>query len=181
MTGSSESPEGDGYGTVTVDANGLVSFTGTLADGTKVTQKGCVSKNGEWPLYVSLYSGRGSVLGWLLFTNRISDDMSGKLSWIYPPTPTSHRYPAGFEVDSDSLGSCYAAPVGTASVLEFTDGVVVLSGGSLSGNSTNDVTLGPKSKVTDVSPNKLAMSFTSSSGYFFGTNQSGRVVFRAAP
>lgn len=210
-TGSINSPEGDGYGAVTVDGNGMVSFAGTLADGTKVTQKGCISKNGEWPLYVSLYSGRGSLLGWLLFTNRAGDDVSGRLSWISPTNSNGKFYPAGFGVDSDALGSRYVAPVGPAKVLEITDGAIILSGGNRSRSSTNDVTLGAKSKITNVGTNTLTLSFTLSSGlfkgsyvedgttrktafsgavlqkanhgsgYFLGTNQSGRVVFRTAP
>ena len=114
-------------------------------------------------------------------------------------------------MDSDSLGSHYVAPVGMAPVLEITNGVVILSGGNLSGDSANDVTLGPKSKVTNLGPNQLTMTFTLSSGLFkgtfvepgttkkrafngavlqkanngsghwLGTNQSGRVVFQAAP
>jgi uncharacterized repeat protein (TIGR01451 family) len=203
-------PEGDGYGTVTVQRSGLVSFVGRLADGTLVTQAGGISKDGDWPVYVSLSSGRGSLLGWLLFTNRIGDDLSGKLSWISPTNSRSKRYPAGFELDSDSLGSRYAAPVGTNRVLEITDGVVILSGDNLPGASDHDVILGPRSRVFNLSPDKLALTFTPASGlfkgtcvaagttrkitfngavlqkanrgsgYFLGTNQVGRVVFRPA-
>src|ERR1035438_602931 len=54
-------PQGDGYGAVTVDTGGNVSLTGALADGTTLkTSLGHpltapVSKNGQWPVYASLY------------------------------------------------------------------------------------------------------------------------------
>src|SRR5206468_3396655 len=47
---NSFSPGGDGYGTVKVDAGGNVLFTGTLADGTKVSQSSALSRQGFWPL-----------------------------------------------------------------------------------------------------------------------------------
>ena len=69
-------PEGDGYGTVRVSAAGVATFTGTLADGTVVSQSAPVSKNGDWPFYLSLYSGRGCMQSWLAFTNEDSDDIN---------------------------------------------------------------------------------------------------------
>ena len=210
--GASDSPEGDGYGTAVVDGNGLVTFAGTLADGTKTAQKGRISRNGQWPLYASLYSGRGSVLGWMTFTNRADEDLAGGLSWICPPNAKSKRYPAGFGVNSDTLGSRYVAPIGVSNrILEVTNGVVILDGGNSSAPSACEIIVGPRSKVTIVGPSKLTFSFTLAtglfqgtcvdegtsqkmsfagavmqkanhgSGYFLGTNQSGRVVVRAAP
>jgi hypothetical protein len=49
-------------------------------------------------------------------------------------------------------------------VLEFAARVIVLSGGNLSEYSANDVTLGSKSKVVNIGPNKLTLNFTGSSG-----------------
>ena len=114
-------------------------------------------------------------------------------------------------MDSDALGSRYVAPVGPAKVLEITDGTIILSGGNRSGSSTNDVTLGARSRVTSTGPNEVTLNFTFSaglfkgtyredgtnrkttfngavlqkanygSGHFLGTNQSGRMVFGTAP
>jgi uncharacterized repeat protein (TIGR01451 family) len=210
--GASDSPEGDGYGTAVVDGNGLVTFAGTLADGTKAAQKGRISRNGHWPVYASLYSGHGAVLGWMTFTNRASDDLAGGLSWNCPPNAKSRRYPAGFGVNSDTLGSRYVAQVGiTNRILNVTNGVIILDGGNSPAPSSHEILVGPKSKVTVVGPSKLTFSFTLAtglfkgtcldadtsrkmsfagavmqkanhgSGYFLGTNQSGRVVVRAAP
>ncbi|MDB6057759.1 MAG: hypothetical protein JWO95_1603, partial [Verrucomicrobiales bacterium] len=209
--GRTVSRQGDGYGAVTVNANGSVLFTGTLADGTRVSQNSAISKNGEWPVYVSLYAGHGSLLGWMTFTNRSSDDVSGRLSWIRPAQAASRLFAAGFATDAESTGSRYVAPIGTATrVLNITNGVVSLSGGNLSTASDNNVTLGLGSKIISAS-NKLSLNFTLSSGlftgsfvepgtthlttfsgavlqkanvgagYFPGTNDNGRVLFQAAP
>ena len=45
-------PAGYGFGTVSVDVGGTISFNGTLADGTKVSQTTFLSRDGHWPLYV---------------------------------------------------------------------------------------------------------------------------------
>jgi hypothetical protein len=190
----------------------LVVFAGTLADGTKVAQSASISKSGQWPLYVSLYAGGGSVLGWLQFADNTSNDVSGQLNWIRPPIKTSKLYPGGFSMASAAVGSLYVAPVGRAArVLEITNGMDILSGGNLTENSTNAVTLGLSSKVVNAGSNKLTLTFALpsglftgtlveagttrhipysgvvlqkanyGSGYFLGTNQSGSVRFSAAP
>src|SRR5262249_10833422 len=65
VPGSAEAPvepAGDGTGSFAVNTGGRVTFTGVLADGSAIAQSVPVSKNGAWPLYVSLYGGRGSAL-----------------------------------------------------------------------------------------------------------------------
>jgi uncharacterized repeat protein (TIGR01451 family) len=205
-------PEGDGYGTLTVSGAGLVVFAGNLADGTKMAQSVSLSKSGQWPLYISLYSGGGSLLGWLQFATNTATDVSGPLNWIRPPVKTSKLYPDGFALASASIGSHYVAPVGVANrILEITNGMDILSGGNLSEALTNALTLGTSSKVVSVGPNKLTLTFALpsglftgtlvragtthkinftgvvlqqanyGSGYFLGTNQSGRVLFSPSP
>ena len=168
--GATDSPQGDGFGTANIDANGTVQFVGTLADGAKVTQKVSISKDGHWPVYASLHTGRGSLLGWLVFADRSDDDVSGRLSWIRPAIPAGKLFPAGFAVDSDTIGSRYVAPVGkTNLVLQITNGIVIMNGGDMPAVSTNGITLGLGSKVVSTGTNKLTMTFTLSSGLFKGT------------
>ena len=62
-------PAGDGFGTVIGRSGGGIKFSGSLADGSKVTQKTSLSEQGIWPLYSSLYKGAGSLIGWLQVTN----------------------------------------------------------------------------------------------------------------
>jgi hypothetical protein len=50
-----------------VNGAGQVTFSGSLADGGVLSQSVSVSRDGRWPLYASLYTGKGSVWGWLAF------------------------------------------------------------------------------------------------------------------
>jgi len=213
VPGSAETPlepAGDGLGTFVVDTSGRVSFTGLLADGSPMAQKVPLSKNGAWPFYVSLYGGRGSILGWILLTNSAQPDLGGLVSWSRPPGPKPKVHTNGFAFDSMLLGSAYRAP-GANTFFDATSAVVILSEGGLGQSVTNLVTLGPGAKVTNTGTNKLTLKLTQKSGaftgnvtlpgakkatafkgallqkqqygggFFLGTNQSGRLEFRPEP
>src|SRR5207302_8135912 len=62
-------PEGNGYGTMLVDASGKVTIMGALGDETPYTCSIRMSGDGEFPIYLALYGGKGSLFGWLAFTN----------------------------------------------------------------------------------------------------------------
>ncbi|MGH8247131.1 MAG: InlB B-repeat-containing protein, partial [Gammaproteobacteria bacterium] len=86
---------GNGFGRVQVNAKGKLTFQGTLADGTPVTQNTTVSKAGFWPLYVALYGGKGSILSGV--TN-VTDpppaaSLLGDMTWTKPPLPAAKYYP----------------------------------------------------------------------------------------
>jgi uncharacterized repeat protein (TIGR02543 family) len=82
-TNVSAQPAGMGFGAATIKASGLVSFSGSLGDGTPFTSSSTMSGQGQWPFYVSLYGGKGSILGWLSITN--NDDVGGEISWFKLP------------------------------------------------------------------------------------------------
>ncbi len=183
--GSTVAPEGDSYGTASVDSNGWVKVKGYLADKTSLTAKVPAARSGQWPLYASLYSGKGALLGWAGFTNQAATDFEGVLSWNKPALPTAKYYPGGFSSVAALLGARYAPPVGlTNTVLNLSNSVVILSGGNLSQSFTNDVILGMSSKVTNASTHNLKVSFTLSSGMFSGsftpTNESTAIPFKGA-
>ena len=210
VDGATNSPAGDGYGSVVVDADGDVHLSGRLADGTVIVQNTALSKHGEWPVCLALYQGKGLLIGWLQFADDGTNDLAGTVRWMKPGQPTSALYKPGFSVNSDVIGSRYVAPSGTNKMLNITNGVVVLSGGNLP-SSSNAVTFGASSKLVNHGTNTLKLLFTRTtglftgtfketgttktyaikgavlqrqnegSGYAPGTNQSGRVVFQAAP
>jgi hypothetical protein len=181
-----------------------------LADDSTAVQTVALSKQGEWPVYVSLYKGKGLLIGWLRVTNDGTNDIFGTLGWMKPSLPTSALYKPGFWMNSGAIGSHYVAPSGTADLLQITDGLVLLNGGNLPGSS-NSVTFGPSSKLVNTGPNTLTMTFTPASGLFTGkfkeagssetfilkgavlqrqnnasgyapgADQSGRVLFEPAP
>jgi hypothetical protein len=170
QSGDASKPAGHGYGTVKVATSGLTIFAGVLADGTKVTQSKALSKNGVWPLYASLYLGQGSVLSWMTFANHASDDLSGALSWIKLPVITARYYPGGFSAEVMASGSKFVKPLLTTDlILNLPNAVVDFSGGNLSSDFSNDISLGLSSKVTNLSSNKLTMAFTTSTGLYKGT------------
>jgi len=169
-----DSPEGDGWGTLSITKSGLGTLSGALAEGARLTRSVSISKNGAWPLYTPLYyysySYRGSLLGWIQFdTNAPSDDLRGLVDWSKPALPTARFYPAGFTNQMTLTGSRYVAPAtSTNRVLGLTNGIVVLSGGNLSQVWSNDVVFGA-TRVTNASPNKLSVSLSLSSGRFTGS------------
>jgi hypothetical protein len=165
-------PGGHSYGTVTIDSNGVATLKGFLADKTSAAQKAPLSRNGEWPLYVPLYAGKGSLLSWVAFTDRPTDDFHGLLNWNKPMMPASTKYyRAGFTTnENEVVGARYTAPVGTTNkVLQMSGGQLTFTGGNLSQDHAAAVTLGLGSKVTNGSPHKLTMTFTPSSGLFRGS------------
>ena len=166
---STNQPAGDSYGTLTVGKSGAISFTGTLADGTKVTPSAPVSKYGQWPLYASLYGGHGVLWSWLTFTN--ASDLGGPVAWVKLPVKTPY-YPAGFSLAAEALGARYFPPGKGTNVLGLaasTNLTLTLEGGGLMQGITNRIALAANSHVTPVSGPKLSLTFTPSTGGFRGS------------
>jgi len=200
-------PVGDSFGTVSITAAGATTVAGTLADGTKLSQKTSVSKDGVWPLYAPLYSNKGLIMGWM--TNQMDGRIEGVAYWIKPVLPTAKHYRNGFIVTNNATGSRYQPPTNTMDfVLGFTDGIAVFSDGNLASPFTNHFTVTTGNKIT--STNKMTVSLTTASGlikgsvtppgatkavpfqgaihkidqygagFFLGTNQSGGVMLLPA-
>src|SRR5207249_1773513 len=163
-------PTGDGFGTVRVAANGTVFFAGTLADGTHVSQSVPVSRQGLWPLYASLYTGRGTLMSWMTFTSRPNDDINGIADWIKLPDPQARYYPTGFATESEAAGSIYLAPATAAGrVLNLTSASAIFAGGNLAANFANSITLGVSNKVTNLISNPLTLNFKPANGTVIGS------------
>src|SRR5213075_1727288 len=129
---SSTQPGGSGAGTLKVDTSGNITFTGTLGDGTKVSQHTFISKDAKWPLFVSLYAKQGLLIGSLTFdTNQPDTDLSGFGAWIKTPQPAGKFYPAGFILGPIAVfGSRYSFTKGVP-LVNWTDGQIVLDHGNL--------------------------------------------------
>jgi cyclophilin family peptidyl-prolyl cis-trans isomerase len=168
-TNSSAGPAGDGFGSAKVDANGLGSLTGTLADGTKAALKAPLSKNGWWPLYIPLYKDKGALVSWVTFdTNQPTTDFSGSLDWFKQSQPKAKYYPGGFTNEVLLAGSLYAPPT-TNRVLSLTNGIVGFTNGNLLEPFTNEIALGLDNKVVNNSTNKLTLTIGKPTGLFTGT------------
>ena len=139
VTNPAVGPFGTSYGTVTVGTTGSLKFAGSLADGTAVNQSSVISGGGYWPMYLTLYRGRGSLWSWNYFaTNGEISSVSGA-SWINPTNSSRNAdYRAGFTNQQASIvGGLYLSANQPLSLL--TNAYVVLQGGDLSVPITNQV------------------------------------------
>jgi hypothetical protein len=123
-------PQGHGFGVVTVKPDGTVRFTGSLGDGTALTQSAVISRTGTWPFHALLYGKRGVITGDLTFRDIAQvSDLDGTLDWIKPAlTGATITYPAGFATQTSVIGSRYdksvPVPDGTLSFGEGNLGLV---------------------------------------------------------
>lgn len=166
-------PAGDGFGLVTVDKAGNVQWSGTLADGSKVSQKSALSAEGVWPLYSPLYGGAGSLISWMQITNQSTNGVPA--FWILP-SGTRSLISGGLTNQVDALGS---AVTGT---LQLPNGTIVLSGGGLTMPLTNHFrVLAGKVISTD---SGLTLSISTASGLFKGStvnpDTSQKISFQGA-
>jgi len=160
-------PGGDSFGTVSVTTAGSVTLAGTLADGTKLSQKANVLANGQWPFYVSLYGGNGSILGWLTLDRNASNSISGMVDWFKLSQAGGKLYPGGFTNGTEAVGSVYAFTSGVP-VLNLPAGQIWLANGNLASSFTNGIAIDSASKVT--STNSLVkVTITTATGLFKGT------------
>ncbi len=100
-------PAGASLAAISADTNGNLKLSGYLADGTKLAAKGAVSKDGLFPLQQTLYSSKGSVLSWLMFTNNLDTNLDALANWTKPTRPADKHYPGGFTNLLAGLGVRY--------------------------------------------------------------------------
>jgi hypothetical protein len=202
-------PAGDGFAALTLTSSGRVSGRGTLADGSSLKLFSASGANGEAPVYVSLYRGKGSIFGWLTITNTEFNDVSGTLWWTKPTNSAARFYPGGFMQQIETVGSQYTAvPAGTP-VLTLANGMVSIFGGNLMdaaftnslpsgtnkffGDNSLTLTIFPAkglmtgSFVDPISSRKRTVKGIAlpkqnqARGFFLGRDESGRVFIGEAP
>lgn len=168
--GSPTTPQGEGWGTLSLSLMGALTFSGTLADGTKVSQSTTLSKSGDWPLYVALHKGKGSLLcPAILDTNQPESDITGALHWFKQAQPTAKICPDGFTNLTSVLGSRFLPPSPTNALLNLTEGSIEFSRDNISTAFTNLIALTPQNSVVNQSTNKLSLSVSKSTGRFSGS------------
>lgn len=186
-TTSSPSPQGYGYGTAVLNAGGTMTFVGTLADGTKVSQAVSVARtndweNSMWPLYVQLYANRGMLIGWV--NTSLLNDLLGTTRWLRPAGPTPKYYTNGFDASVSLIGSIYRPPAAGVRIIDRPAATVLLALGNLAQPSANVVNISPNSIVSYAGPNTLTIKFTPASGLFTGTfieaDTTRRITFNGA-
>ena len=154
---STSSPGGDSYGRIYVNKAGRLTFSGFLADGYSVSQATTVSADGQWPFYLPLYSGDGSMFAWLSLGAPTNAAISGNVAWIKPRMYWQWYYPGGFTNSVAVLGSHYEPPRGRP-VLNFSNGLLDFNGGQLRQSITDQVLLTPDSHLEDLGTGTLRFS-----------------------
>jgi hypothetical protein len=168
-TNTNAGPFGVSYGTVKVSDLGTITLAGSLADGTAISQSSVVSQDGYWPLYVSLYGGKGSLWGWNYFTNHTITN-AAVLSWINETNSSRTAvYRSGFTNQDVTLtGGLYVSTNTLPTNLTAT-----LEGGDLPFAITNGVTISARDKITLTNSsdetNKLKLTITKSTGVISGS------------
>jgi len=169
-------PDGYGYAAITNTLGGISTLGGALADGTPFLWSAPIAQNGGVPLYQSLYSGKGSLLGWIYFTNEPPETVStnSSFTWIKPAVPGS-LYPLGFtnQIPQGVLGSFFTNMTKAGvPVLNLTDATLVLSNGNLTGgtltftniNITNNALTNLAGKTTLGPTNYLLLTIKTNNG-----------------
>ena len=81
-TNGATAPAGWSTFTASMNSAGSVSINAKMADGTAFSQSATTSTTGVYPLFESLYGGKGMMLGWLMFTNDTVN--SDSVIWVKP-------------------------------------------------------------------------------------------------
>jgi hypothetical protein len=95
---SSEYPQGDGVGTLTVKPSGVASLRGTLADGSKISVSNALSAANRWPFFASTDRKLGAIAGFVDFvvTGNTCDVVANEILWHKPANPKAPRYVTGW-------------------------------------------------------------------------------------
>jgi hypothetical protein len=166
--GDSNSPAGHGYGNIFIDRAGNLVLNGRSADAQLLSQAVPVSPSGEWPLYIPLYTGKGSILSWLTLTNDTVAPLSGLLSWIKAPSTATAFYRAGFSNELSVVGSRFVGST-TNRVIDMDYGQVIATDGNLRTAVTNTIRLTSTSTILNSSTNGFKLTLDRTTGLFSGS------------
>jgi hypothetical protein len=163
-------PGGYGYAAISNSLGGVSLIRGVLADGTAFSQGVAIAADGSIPLYASLYNAKGTLLGWITFTNQPPQTLFGSVTWI-KPSAAKTLYPNGFNLNVPAvLGSAYTnADATNGPVLALPQGTLTLTNGNLTPALVYEVGLSSKNQLTNQiggsSPtNFLAIALNPSNG-----------------
>lgn len=101
-------PAGPGYLIISIGSTGSVTWSGKMADGTAITGTSYLWPDAGFPMFQSLYKGKGSVWGEPLLTLS-SKSLSGSVRWLKKPQLVL-QYPNGISTDLPIAGHAYTAP-----------------------------------------------------------------------
>jgi hypothetical protein len=176
MVLGTDAQPGHSYAIISASKSGIVRFSGSLADGTKLSYSAPSVSGSTCPFSGSLYRGKGAVFGWLYLTYYYMGagggyefaPVGGQLWWIRPGLTNNTTHDSSFTVLTDVFGSYYDAPLIGDRILSISNGVVALEGGPASTGFKGDFLLATNNRVTATNPAALNLTFSKSTGLFHG-------------
>lgn len=174
-------PQGVSYARITVDQLGKAAMAGKLSDGTGITGSAILWPDGKLPLFLPLYTSKGSLAGTLQFGTGFAEDLvadngiTGSLNWKRPAI-AGKIYNAGFTTSLDASGGVYGAPAKGSRVLDLGSAaghvpvVLNLSKGGVTGTISANLTISTANLVSAITPNtnSIKLTFTSATGLVGG-------------
>jgi hypothetical protein len=171
-----DAPKADGFLSVTVSATGLVKIVGSLADDSTITSSGQIAGYDFYPLYASLYKGKGSLSSNLVINETVTDTSS--VTWFKMPNSTDKSFKTGFTQQTTIQTSPYVFSKRTPIIADVlnTQGLVdfLATGPGLPANgATQSFRLMEDNSIAlPLSPQiKLSLKFVPATGFFTGTYQ----------
>jgi len=171
----SSRPYGACMASIKLTATGQALWSGKLADGTAFTATSGVGAEGDLPLHLLLYTGKGSFQSWSKLN--LDSSWTGSGDWWKSPNAGGANYPQGFPLYSLYMtGEKYVIP-GFGNLLGYAESYdnarLALNGGSLTVPLGQVFTLTYNHKMlTAANPNGVSLTLTPATGWFTGTFKS---------
>jgi hypothetical protein len=162
---AANSPPGNSFGSAVLRPGGFLQASGWLSDGTRFQFRTRGSSAREFPFFVRLYGGGGMVLSWLHLTDEVIGD--DPIDWIKASGARGKFYPEGFTNVSLLSGDRYDAPLPKTPAVNWTNAVMILSGGNLFAPSTNEAVL-TNNTFTFAETNKVSLAIIPATGLLKG-------------
>ena len=156
-------------------ANGGVTLSLNIADKCPVVSAGtAICSDGRFPLFASLYAGRGLILGWMSTNGDGATTLEGNdilLAKLVTESACS-CYTNAAAARLHAFGLAYVAPAAGTNILGWTRGWIALTDTSYRGFDT-DLTFDPLKNSFSfdslANTNNLTLTLTKSTGQFSGT------------
>jgi hypothetical protein len=158
---SDEAPPGHSYATLRVNRNGQLRLNGWLENGPAWTASGPASAQGQFPLYLPLAHGQGSLFGWLTLAPTATNDVHGYLLWTQP---------GAFTNTVVVMGSKHQPPARGEFWLDSPQAILIRAGGNLANPITNSVALSdrPQVLIEGNNPDDVVLNLKPASGLLVG-------------
>ncbi|GEP45633.1 hypothetical protein BGE01nite_49240 [Brevifollis gellanilyticus] len=173
-------PPGDGVSFISISSLGVVTWKGTLADGTAITASTTMGPGGQIPLFTMLYTAAapGSITGWMTAAKQGYNDpqLDGTAHWSKSRQSSgSMAYKNGFTAHDLTVGgSSFVKPLANMIILGLDDqpGNAQISFGqgglSQQASTSLQISLANKPVLTGATLPKLAMTLNVSSATNLG-------------